>query len=197
MNSSNVLDLVWGALLLDATAFRALLATAPPSALALGLWVVLAAGLSSTLGQSIALLSSRVSKRRFAATVLLQALLFASGFLLWSLSVYALASLAPSVTPTLASVVALVGLAHAPQLFGVLTLTPYFGGPLQVALSIWTLLGTLIATSIVFALPASATIMLAATGWLLSQILQRTLGRGLVRMGSHIRQRWGRRGLGA
>lgn len=196
MEAAAALDLLRGALRLNPGAFEALLSAPPAQGQALGLWVVLAAGLSSTLGQSVALIGSRVSKRRFAATVGLNALLFAGGFLLWCLALVALAALTLGAPPALANVVALVGLAHAPQLLGAFTLTPYFGSPLQALLSIWTLLATLVATATLFAIPAPAAALLAGSGWLLSQLLQRTLGRVVVRVGARVRRRWGRRGLG-
>jgi len=180
------LDLIQGALALDPEAFQALLG--PDAAhQRLGLAVVYLAGLSMALGQSVALFAERVSPRRFASTLAVQAGLFLAAFLVWALSVWWVARVGFDAARPLRDVVAVVGLAYAPQLFGVLVLVPYFGGPLQAALSVWTLLATLVAASAVFGLTLGQAVACAAGGWLLSQLLQRTLGRPVVRVGRRVR----------
>jgi hypothetical protein len=180
------LDLVRGALALDPEAFRALLAPAVADP-RLGLVVVYLAGLSLALGQSVVLFAERLSPRRFASTLALQAALFLAAFLVWAVSVWWVARIGFDAARPLRDVVAVVGLAYAPQLFGVLVLAPYLGGPLQAALSVWTLLATLVAASAVFGLTMAQAIACTAGGWLLSQLLQRTLGRPVVRAGRRVR----------
>jgi hypothetical protein len=180
------LELVRGALALDPEAFRALLAPAVADP-RLGLVVVYLAGLSLALGQSVVLFAERLSPRRFASTLALQAALFLAAFLVWAVSVWWVARIGFDAARPLRDVVAVVGLAYAPQLFGVLVLAPYLGGPLQAALSVWTLLATLVAASAVFGLTLAQAIACTAGGWLLSQLLQRTLGRPVVRAGRRVR----------
>ena len=180
------LDLLRGALALDPEAFRALLAPAVADP-RLGLVVVYLAGLSLALGQSVVLFAERVSPRRFASTLAVQAGLFLAAFMVWALSVWWVARVGFDAARPLRDVVAVVGLAYAPQLFGVLVLAPYLGGPLQAVLSVWTLLATLVATSAVFGLTLGQAVACTAGGWLLSQLLQRTLGRPVVRAGRRVR----------
>ena len=180
------LDLVRGALALDPEAFRALLAPAVADP-RLGLVVVYLAGLSLALGQSVVLFAERVSPRRFASTLAVQAGLFLAAFLVWALSVWWVARVGFDAARPLRDVVAVVGLAYAPQLFGVLVLAPYLGGPLQALLSVWTLLATLVAAAAVFGLTLVQAIACTAGGWLLSQLLQRTVGRPVVRAGRRVR----------
>ncbi len=180
------LDLILGALALDPEAFQALLG--PGAARQrLGLGVVYLAGLSMALGQSVVLFAERVSPRRFASTLAVQAGLFLAAFLVWALSVWWVARVGFDAARPLRDVIAVVGLAYAPQLFGVLVLAPYLGGPLQAALSVWTLLATQVAASAVFGLTLGQAVVCAAGGWLLSQLLQRTLGRPVVRVGRRVR----------
>lgn len=181
------LELMGAALTLDAAAFRALLAS-DTSGLRVGLLVVYVAGLSSSLGQSVALFATRASPRRFAATLALQALLFVGAFLVWALTLWWLAAVAFSAPRPLSDVIAVVGLAYAPQLFGFFTLAPYLGSPLQALLSIWTLLATLIATAAVFDLAIGPAIAVSAGGWLGSQLLLRACGQLLVRIGARVRE---------
>ncbi|MBW6456012.1 MAG: hypothetical protein K0A98_08990 [Trueperaceae bacterium] len=180
------LDLVRGALALDPEAFRALLAPAAADP-RLGLAVVYLAGLSLALGQSVVLFAERVSPRRFVSTLAVQAALFLAAFMVWAVSVWWVARVGFDAARPLRDVVAVVGLAYAPQLFGVLVLAPYLGGPLQALLSVWTLLATLVAASAVFGLTLAQAVACTAGGWLLSQLLQRTLGRPVVRAGRRVR----------
>lgn len=180
------LELVRGALALDPGAFRALLAPAGADP-RLGLAVVYLAGLSLALGQSVALFAQRVSRRRFASTLAVQAALYLAAFLVWAVSVWWVARVGFDAARPLRDVVAVVGLAYAPQLFGVLVLAPYLGGPLQALLSVWTLLATLVAATTVFGLTLPQAVACSGGGWLLSQLLQRTVGRPVVRAGRRVR----------
>jgi len=184
------LELIAAALRLDAHGFRALIES-EASGLRVGLLVVYLAGLSSSLAQSVALFSTRVSPRRFAATLGVQALLFVGAFLVWALSLWWLAEVAFGAPRPLASVIAVVGLAYAPQLLSLLTLAPYLGTPLQTLLSIWTLLATLVAAAAVFDLSIGAAVAVSGGGWLGSQLLLRGFGALLVRLGARVRKRFG------
>jgi hypothetical protein len=183
---SSTLDLVLGAFTLDRTVFTALLeagALRPP----VGTWVLFGAGLSYAIGQSVALFAVRVSPRRFAASLLVQALLFAASFFVWALATWGVAWVLFDAIRSLRDVVAVIGLAHAPQLLGALVLAPYFGTPLAALLSAWTLAATIVATSAVFGLALPEAIACAAVGWLLSQLGLRTVGRPVVRLGRRVR----------
>jgi hypothetical protein len=180
------LDLVHGAFALDRTVFAALLEAGtqrPP----VGTWVLFGAGLSFAIGQSVALFAVRVSPRRFAASLLVQALLFAASFFVWALATWGVAWALFDAARALRDVVAVIGLAHAPQLLGALVLAPYFGTPLAALLSAWTLAATIVATSAVFGLALPEAIACAAAGWLISQVGQRTVGRPLLRLGRRVR----------
>ncbi len=180
------IDLVMGALALDRGAFAAL--TEPGrDAARIGTGVVFVAGLSLAIGQSVALFAVRVSPRRFAASLLLQAALFVATFFVWALSVGWVAAFGFDAARPLRDVVAAIGLAHAPQLLAALVLTPYFGAPLQTLLWAWTLVATLVATSVVFDLDLRQALVCAAGGGLLTLLGQRTVGRPLVRAGRRVR----------
>ena len=182
------LDLVPNALRLDPDAFRTLLSR-PNAGLRGALAIVFLAGLSAALGQSVMLFANRVSPRRFVASLFVQALLFVAGFLAWAATVWATAMLLMDRPAPFAAAVAAIGLAYAPQLLAFLVLTPFLGGPFNVVLSVWTLLATLVATSVAFDLTRSETILVAFAGWVAAQVLQRTVGRPLARIGRWVRHR--------
>jgi hypothetical protein len=181
----NALDLIGGALRLDPVAFAALLASDPR----LGTAIVYFAGLSTAIGQSIALFTARVSPRRFAFALGVQAALFLGGFLLWAASTHLLARALYGAEIPLVHAIGTIGLAHAPLLFGALVLAPYLGTPLQTLLSIWTLLAVVIATTTTWGLTTPAAIACGSGGWIVSHLLQRTIGRSIVRVAARVRRR--------
>jgi hypothetical protein len=180
-------ELIGGAWALDPAAFRDLVAT-DPSRLRLGLFVAFLAGLSLAVGQSVALFAVGVAPRRFVVSLLLQAALFVTSFLVWSTSVWWLGGVAFDAARPWRDVVAAPGLAHAPQLFGALVLAPYFGAALHVGLSIWTLLATLVATATLLDLGFAEAAVCAGGGWLLAQLLQRTVGRPFTALARSVRR---------
>jgi hypothetical protein len=178
--------LVADALALRADAFATALELGRPG-LRLGLTVVFLAGLSTAVGQSVILFAHRVSPRRFAASILVQAVLFALAFMTWIVAAWLVAGAVFDRPRPVALAFTTIGLAHAPQLFAFLVLTPYFGTPIGTMLSVWTLLATVVATAAVFDLTMLEAAACAGLGWLLSQLLQRTVGRPIIRIGRAVR----------
>jgi hypothetical protein len=177
------LDAVLAAWSLDPEAFRNAATGAR-----FGVAVVLAAGLALAVGQSLALFAVGVRPRRFAASLLVQAALFAIGFLTWATTAWLVATLAFEATGTWSATIAATGLAHAPQLFGAFVLVPYFGSAIGGLLSVWTLLAVWVATAAVFELSAAQALAASAGGWLLVHVFQRTAGRPLARLIRHVRR---------
>lgn len=179
------------ALALDRGAF----ATLAPYANGLrnAVWIVVLAGLSHALGQSVGLFVSRVSPRRFVISLLLSTLIFLMSFLMWSWSSWGIARLIFGRTQTLIEALAAVGLAYSPQLFGFFILTPYLGSFLAVSLSIWTLLATLVALQVTLGLDLFQAFACASLGWLATQALQRIIGRPIIRLAATWRRALARR----
>lgn len=183
----DALGLITGALGLSREAFRTLL-EGQVAPLRLGLFVTFFGGLSLAAGQSVALFALRVSRRRLGLSLLLQAALYLASFLLWTWSVWLVGSFGFGGERAYVEVAAAIGLAHAPQLFGLLALTPYLGVPLQGLLNAWTLLATLVATTVLFDVsPVQATLCVAG-GWLLVQVAQRLVGRPFTSLGVWLRR---------
>lgn len=179
------LELIGGALVLDPAAFDALATRG--DGLRLALWVVFLAGLSSALGQSVVLFANRVRPARFAASLVVSAGLFVVSALFWAGSLWWAAERLFGRPQDLAGAAQAVGLAHAPQLFAVVVLTPYLGSFFANLLSVWTFLAVGLGASRVFQLDLPEGLASAALGWFLLQVLQRTLGRPLVWLARRLR----------
>lgn len=181
----NGVDLVLHALTLDQSAFAAL--DQGLAGLRLSLVVVFLAGVSSALGQSVVLFANRVSQRRFLFSLLLSGVIFIFVYLFWSTSLWLIAAFVFGHARPYLNALRTVGLAYSPQLFGFLILTPYFGSFVAASLSVWNLLAIVVASRTVFHLSVPQAVAAAALGWVLLQVLQRTIGRPVRRLGKRLR----------
>ena len=157
-----------------------------PRALEAALLVVLLAGLSEALGQSVVLFANRVKPRRFGFSLLINALLYLLGFgvfvlTLWLLTTYSLGKQQP-----LSLTLVAVGWGYAPHLFGVFALAPYLGGLLTVLLSLWSFLIIAVAVKAVFGVSLLNALLVSGAAWLLVHLIRRTLGRPLVGLSHRI-----------
>ena len=142
--------------------------------------VVFLAGISSAAGQSLVLFVSRVRPHRFLASLLVSALIFVAGFMFWSLSVWLIGTFGYGREVPYGTVLRAIALAYSPYLFSFFVLTPYLGSFIWLLLSIWSLLALVIATGVVLDLTLWQALLCNAGGWLLLQVLERTIGRPVL-----------------
>lgn len=178
--------IVTGALRLEPSAFEAIVRR--PDGLRIALTVLLAAGFSVAIGQSIALFASRVRPWRFVASLGVGSLLFVGSVLIWGTATAVLSAVAFGEVAEPGWITRVVGLAHAPRLFGFLILTPYFGTLLGALLTVWTFLAVAIGVRTLFDLGLTEVVAVLGLAWLSIEVLSRTVGRPLVAV-----TRWMRR----
>jgi len=174
-------DLIRAAIALDPAAYELLQRI--PQGTEAALVIVLLAGLSQTLGQGIVLFVNQVKPLRFVLSVLLAGVLFAFSYFFWSLSTWLVCDwLLPEAVPFRA-VYRTLALAFAPQLFGFLIALPYAGVTIGIVISIWTLLSAIRGLGVALGLAIWPAFWCAALGWVVFQILQRTIGRPVTAIG--------------
>lgn len=166
------------ALALDASVFRLL--AEDRHGLGLALLVVALAGLSEGIGQSIVLFLNRITPRRFLLSLLLSAATHAVGYLFWAATIWFVGMRLFGREEEFVVVARSVGLAYAPQLFGFFVLTPYLGSLFALIIDVWTLLATVVAIHAGLELTLWQAVACSGVGWLLVQIIRRTLGRPLL-----------------
>jgi len=141
-----MLDRFWEVLgyvfALNAEAFR--IATTLPVGLKLSLVVVLLAGLSQEIGQSVILFLNQVKPIRFVFSLVINAVLFAFGFLALVGSTWLITLVPWSEHVSFSALVTVLGLAYAPMLFAFLGALPYLGVPILSVLAIWHLLAMVV-----------------------------------------------------
>ncbi len=162
-------------------------ALAPGTTLAV--WVAVLAGLSQAVGEAFVLVVNRVRPLRFALSLLVEALLFGCGFLVWAATTWLAVRLLAGEAVPLTAVVRALGLAHAPQLLAFLGAMPYLGVPWLTLLSLWTavlfVLGLMAATG----LSAWGAFGCLISGWLAMHALQRSAGQPAMALGRRL-QDW-------
>lgn len=160
--------------------------------LAQALLIVLLAGLSTALGQSVMLLASRVAPRRFLRSLVVQAVVFAVGFLLWSLAIWLGSRYLFGADQAFSTTVIAIGVGYGPFLLSFFVLVPYLGSFFSLLLSVWALLAILVTTRDLLDLTLLQTLVTGGLGWLLMHALNRLAGGPLLQF-SALRRRQARR----
>ena len=144
-------------------------------------WVVLIlAAISETLGQCVVLFVNKVRPTRFVASVLLSSVIGALGAFNWMFTSWSLATWIFGARTSLIEVIRVVCLAYAPLLLGFLVLLPYMGPFIRRLLYAWSFLASVIAVSTITHLEYWTAFFCTLLGWVIIEILQRTLGRPIV-----------------
>jgi hypothetical protein len=175
------------ALALDSSIFVAV--QREPAGLWVALAVVLLAGLSEALGQSVVLFINRVRPHRFVLSVVISAFTYSVGYLLWSTSVWLVGVYGFGRSESWWSVAAVVGLAYAPQVLAFFELTPVIGNPFAVLLTLWSMLAIVVAVRAGFNLLTWQAIIASGLGWVLILAWRRTLGRPVYALGQWLERR--------
>lgn len=180
-------ELIGGAFALNREVFR--LISILPNGLWAALLVVLLAGLSLSVGQSIVLFINRVKPTRFFFSLLLNAVLFTCGYIFLVFSTWLITLPSWSVQVPFLTLVKVLGLAYAPLLFSFLGALPHVGYPLQNFFSIWNLLAMVVAFTAVSNVSLSQSFGYVVFGWFVKQILESTIGQPIAQLGQAIAEK--------
>jgi predicted Abi (CAAX) family protease len=180
-------NLIGGAFSLSQEAFRVIVNL--PEGQTIALFVVLGAGLSLAVGQSIILFANRVQPIRFLFSLLLNAILFVFGFLFLVFSTWLIGWLPGFVHISWNDLVENLGLSYAPLLFSFLGALPYAGVPILNVLSVWHLLAMVAGISAIAQVGGAQAFTHVAVGWVMLQILEGTVGQPIARLGKRLTRR--------
>jgi predicted Abi (CAAX) family protease len=176
-------DIIRGIFALNPAAFQEIRQFPSADVDSLALLIVFLAGFSQAVAQSIILFVNRVKPLRFAISLLLAAILFVLGYLVWSASIWLAGYwFLPKVIPwqVIADVLAF---SYLPLLFSFLGALPYLGVPILRVLSVWNLLAVVVGFAVLAGLTAREVAWQVGVGWLLLQVLQLTVGQPIVNFG--------------
>jgi predicted Abi (CAAX) family protease len=179
-------NLISGSFTLSQEAFRLIFRLIEGQTIALV--VVLLAGLSLAIGQSIILFINRVQPIRFIFSLLLNGILYLFGFLFLVFSTWLIGWFPGLVQISWSDLVTTLGLSYAPLLFSFLGALPYLGVPILNILSVWHLLAMVTGVSAVAEVGGANAFTHVAFGWFALQLLRGTIGQPIAKLGQKLTQ---------
>ncbi|WP_460202860.1 hypothetical protein [Scytonema sp. NUACC21] len=174
-------ELVFGAIALNPETFR-LIQSLPQNSTA-AVYIVLIAGFSQAVGQGIVLFINRVKPLRFFLSLLIASVLFTFTVVFWGLSTWLVTLILFKTNTSYGVLWSTLGFAYAPLVFSFLVALPYLGVPIQILLSIWTLLVFVTGWRVSLNLNVWEAVWCGVLGWIAFQIAQRTIGRPIAMLG--------------
>ena len=177
--------LVGGALRLDPAAFSAVQKSAGVGTNILTILILVLAGVSVMLGQSVVLLANKVTPRRFVSSLLFNGVIFVVGVLIWAAIFQFVGHFVFGKQLPFSQMARVVGLAYAPLLLGFFILLPYLGSLLHHILDIWWFLAMLVALSATLQINFEQAVVCSLIGFVLIEALKYSIGRPVVAL-----QRW-------
>lgn len=146
--------------------------------------IVLSAGLSQAIAQSIILFINRVKPARFVLSLGINALLFVAGFFFLVFSTWLVILLSRTTAPVEPRTLFIVlGISYAPIIFSFFGAMPHLGIPILTALSIWHLLAMVVGLSTLTTTGLGRAFTYVVLGWIVLQILQQTIGQRIAQLG--------------
>ena len=180
----NLWALVKGAIALHSETFQSL--QNQPHSLWAALTIVFIAGFAQSLSQIVVLFVNQVRPLRFVLSLLISTLFFVVGYCFWAMSIWAILNLSFGGYLPFNAVVRTLGFSYAPLMLGVLVVIPYFGSAIFVALSIWTLLAVVVGIESITTLSRWEAFGSAGLGWVVIQLIQKTVGQPIASLGQWI-----------
>ena len=148
--------------------------------------VVVLAGLSETIGQSVILFANRVQAGRFVLCLLVDVVLFVFGYAFLVVSTWFALLVPGHHRVPITGLFVVFALSYAPLLFAFLGALPYLGRNIVWALRIWHLLAIVVGVAAYTGTGVSAAIAYCGVGWLLLSLANQTIGRPIIALGTRL-----------
>ncbi len=162
---------IGGLLILDAGTFQTTVDS--ETGLLWALALLLMAGLSVSVGQSVVLFADRVPTHRFLISLLGSGAVGLFAVLFWSVSIWATAHILFGVTEPWRSFLTVTALGFAPALFGFALFMPYLGVIFGWILRVWVSLTVMIGVGIVADLALWSALLCCVPGWFFLEAMTR------------------------
>lgn len=107
--------------------------------------IVILAAISNILGNAVILLINRVGISMFVLALILNGISVLLGYYFWTFTIWKIGDRFKPRHVSYQELLVPIGFAYAPQVFNFLTLIPLLGIPIQLVLSVWSLLAVIVA----------------------------------------------------
>lgn len=156
------------------------------TAILVGLLIVLLAGFSEAVGESIVLFANRVKAARFFFSWLIQALLFAFGYAVLVSITWSICRIPGAPHLPFAELALVFALSYAPLCFAFLGALPYLGSGVFTVLRVWHLLAMVVGFSAIASVGFAVAAGYVAFGWTLMMLAARSFGKPIAVFGTRI-----------
>lgn len=135
----------------------------------IALTIVILAAVSHALGSTVILLINRVSVLALLIALVLDAIAIIGGYYFWTFTIFKIGQWLKTNAVTYSELKVPIGFAYAPQVLNFLTLIPMLGRPIELGLSVWSLLTVIVAVRQGLDISQRRAIMICLVGWPLTQ----------------------------
>lgn len=136
----------------------------------IALTIVCLAAFSRLLGSAVILLINRVTIPTLFLSLFINVLSTICGYYFWTYVVWKVGQWLKPIDPTYQELLNPIGFAYAPQVLNFVTLIPLLGRPLELLLSVWSLLAAIVAVRQGLDLSTRRATLICALGWVPLQI---------------------------
>jgi hypothetical protein len=146
--------------------------------------IVLLAAFSHMLGSAVILLINQATILGFILALIIDGLSVIGGYYFWTFTLWKIGQWLKPIDPTYQELLSPIGFAYAPQVLNFLTLIPLLGRPVELILSLWSLLAVIVAARQGLDISTCRAALISVIGWLplqiaigFVQVLEQNIGR--------------------
>jgi len=159
---------LWKALSLDGNFYENARHTAKTTRIART--IVILAALSHMLGSAVILLINLASLPVLVVALLIDGLSVVGGYYFWTFTIFKIGQWCKPNHVTYKELLIPIGYAYAPQVLNFLTVIPLLGRPIELVLSVWSLLAVIVAVRQGLDISTNWAALICLVGWPLVQI---------------------------
>jgi hypothetical protein len=159
---------VWNALALDGNFYEN--ARNTPKNQRIARTIVILAAVSHALGSALILLINRTTLPIMVLLLLIDGLSVVGGYYFWTLTIWKIGQWLRRHSLTYGDLLIPIGFAYAPQVLNFLTLIPLLGRPIELLLSVWSLLAVIVAVRQGLDIRTGWATVICLVGWPLVQV---------------------------
>ncbi len=132
--------------------------------------IVILAAVSHALGSLLILLINRASLPILLLALIIDGLSVVGGYYFWTLTIWKIGQWFKRYSGTYGDILIPNGFAYAPQVLNFLTLIPLLGRPIEIVLSLWSLLAVIVAVRQGLDISTGWATVICLVGWPLIQV---------------------------
>ena len=132
--------------------------------------IVILAAVSHALGSAIILVINRATLPILVLSLIVDALSLVAGYYFWTLTIWKIGQWLKRDSLTYGDLLIPIGFAYAPQVLNFLTIIPWLGRPIELLLSIWSLLAVIVAVRQGLDIKTRWAAVICLVGWPLVQV---------------------------